>query len=106
MDPYGGVTIALHARLTRLGSVAISRPGRQQRLLDEGRSDRSRSWSRHRELHDTPTQDVMQSRSSLLQMPCIDAVSKWLRKLSLSLFWLWVVEVVMDDEYMDLGPVG
>ena len=31
----------------------------------------------------------MQSRSLLLQMPCIDAVSKWLRKLSLSLFWLW-----------------
>ena len=57
-------------------------------------------------LHDTPTQDVMQSRSLLLQMPCIDAVSRWSRKLSLSLFWLWVVEVVMDDEYMDLGPVG
>ena len=48
----------------------------------------------------------MQSRSLLLQMPCIDAVSKWSMKLSLSLFWLWVVEVVMDDEYMDLGPVG
>ena len=48
VDPYGGTSV-LHARLTRFGSVAISRPGRQQRLLDAGRSDRSRSRSRHRE---------------------------------------------------------
>ena len=58
------------------------------------------------EFRDTPTQDVMQSRSLLFQGPCINAVSKWSMKLSLSLFWLWVVEVVTDDEYMDLGPVG
>ena len=56
------------------------------------------------ELRDTPTQDVMQSRSLLSQRPCIDAVSKWSMKLSLSLFGCGAVGVVMDDEY--LGPVG
>ena len=45
VDPYGGASV-LHARLTRFENVAISRPGRQQRLLDAGRSDRSRSRTR------------------------------------------------------------
>ena len=56
------------------------------------------------EFRDTPTQDVMQSRSLLFQGPCINAVSKWLMKLSLSLFGCGAVGVVMDDEH--LGPVG
>ena len=56
------------------------------------------------EFRDTPTQDVMQSRSLLFQGPCINAVSKWAMKLSLSLFGCGAVGVVMDDEY--LGPVG